>query len=336
MGWFWGSPSDGESNGAKDPLRDLDPSLKAFLAKESPVKYNTTSSSPSATLAAAPIPQPASSSQSTTATSPSPASQQTESPTPSASLFPDGRYAHLWKTYTPQTEVEASGKSDQEKINDVLEGYNQRKAEIGRAALENCALEQGDVNECFRTGGVRARLTMCRAENRRLDRCYVMQAKFLRALGYLSTYDRPPEVDERIQMHADTLYHRMLEQEEAIDKAKAEGRPIPSFPPLITSKPKSSMPAASPATEKSLDDNRLKIEELSPSVQASLKKKLEGLSEPERRIEEMAIKAEIQAGEKVAEQLGSIYDRQAEERRKRKEEGKERIGDRISSIFGFR
>lgn len=160
--------------------------------------------------------------------------------------------------------------------------------------------------------------------------------KFLRALGYLSTYDRPPEVDERIQMHADTLYHRMLEQEEAIEKAKAEGRSIPSFPPLITSKPKSSTPAASPATDKSLDDNRLKIEELSPSVQASLKKKLEGLSEPERRIEEMAIKAEIQAGEQVAEQLGSIYDRQAEERRKRKEEGKERIGDRISSIFGFR
>lgn len=190
MGWFWGSPSDGESNGAKDPLRDLDPSLRAFLAKESPVKYNTMSSSPSATLAAVPIPQPASSSQTTTATatSPSPASQQTESPAPSASLFPDGRYAHLWKTYTPQTEVEASGKSDQEKINDVLEGYNQRKAEIGRAALENCALEQGDVNECFRTGGVRARLTMCRAENRRLDRCYVMQA--VGGCGFLALGDK--------------------------------------------------------------------------------------------------------------------------------------------------
>lgn len=58
----------------------------------------------------------------------------------------------------------------------MLEGYNQRKAGIGRAALENCALEQEDVNECFRNGGVKARLTMCRAENRKLDRCYTVQA----------------------------------------------------------------------------------------------------------------------------------------------------------------
>lgn len=72
--------------------------------------------------------------------------------------------------------MDAEGKSDQEKINDVLEGYNQRKANIGRAALENCALEQDAVNECFRSGGVKARLTMCRAENRQLDRCYVVQA----------------------------------------------------------------------------------------------------------------------------------------------------------------
>jgi hypothetical protein len=164
----------------------------------------------------------------------------------------------------------------------------------------------------------------------------VAEQKFLKALGYLSTFDRPPEIDERIQMHADTLYHRMLEQEEAIEKAKAEGKPIPSFLPLITSKPESSMPAATAAPERSLDDNRVKAEDLPVSVQASFKKRLEGLSEPEKRVEEMAIKAEIQAGEQVAEQLGSIYDRQAEERRKRKEEGKETMGDRISSIFGFR
>jgi hypothetical protein len=35
-------------------------------------------------------------------------------------------------------------------------------------------------------------------------------------------------------MHADTLYHRMLDQEEAIEKAKAEGKLIPTFPPVIT------------------------------------------------------------------------------------------------------
>ena len=144
-------------------------------------------------------------------------------------------------------------------------------------------------------------------------------------------------------MHADTLFHRMLDQEEAIEKATAEGKPIPSFPPLITSRPRAAAATPTPTTatpaaprEKSLDENTNQTADLPASVQAALKKRLEGLSEPERRVEEMAIKAEIQAGEQVAEQLGSIYDRQAEERRKRKEAGKERVGDWVSSIFGSR
>jgi hypothetical protein len=61
-------------------------------------------------------------------------------------------------------------------VNDVLEGYKQRRAEIGRAALENCALEQGDVNECFKNGAWAERLALCRAQNRKLERCYLMQS----------------------------------------------------------------------------------------------------------------------------------------------------------------
>jgi hypothetical protein len=71
-------------------------------------------------------------------------------------------------------------------------------------------------------------------------------------------------------------------------------------------------------------------------VQKGLKKRLEGLKDDEREVEERAIKAEIQAGVQVAEQLGSIYEKQAEERRIRKEQGKETIGDKITSIFSFR
>ena len=77
-------------------------------------------------------------------------------------VFKDGRYKHLWATYQPQSTVEASVKSDAEKIADVLEGYKYRKAEIGRAALENCAFEQEDVNVCFASGGLKQRLTMCK------------------------------------------------------------------------------------------------------------------------------------------------------------------------------
>jgi len=165
--------------------------------------------------------------------------------------------------------------------------------------------------------------------------CLILRQKFLKALGYLSTFDRPPELDERIQMHADTLYHRMLDQEKAIEAAKAEGRPVPTFPPLLTSRSKTST-STSAGGQLPVDDNKLQPSDLPESVQAALKKRLEGLNDEEREVEERAIKAEIRAGEQVAERLGTIYETQAEERRVRKEQGRETIGDKVYSIFGFR
>lgn len=116
-------------------------------------------------------------------------------------------------------------------------------------------------------------------------------------------------------MHADTLYHRMLDQEEAIEAAKAEGKPIPVFPPLVST-------------------NKSNIS-LSPSVQERFKH-LEGLSDEEREIEEQSVTAEVKAAGTALGQLGSIREKQEEERRKRKEAGKETIVDRLSSFFRFR
>lgn len=175
MGWFWGSSdSNGSKPSPEDPLRNLDPTLRDFLAKESPVKYS--SSNPPAEARAAPSSVPQSDEHSIPKNQASENQSEQESKAPPQSLYKDGRYSHLWSTYQPQAEVEASFKSDAEKISDVLDGYKQRKAEIGRAALENCALEQWDVNECFRNGGIASRLTMCRAENRKFERCYIVQA----------------------------------------------------------------------------------------------------------------------------------------------------------------
>jgi len=154
--------------------------------------------------------------------------------------------------------------------------------------------------------------------------------KFLKALGYLSTFDRPPEVDEQIQMHADTLYHRMLAQEEAIQKAKTEGLPIPIFPPLLSSK------GVKSSTQIPQADNKTEPSQLKTSVQKGMKKRLEGLNEEERLVEERAIKAEIQAAEQVAGRLGSIYAEQDEERKKRKEQGRETISDKFFSVFRAR
>jgi cation transport regulator ChaB len=157
------------------------------------------------------------------------------------------------------------------------------------------------------------------------------EQKFLKALGYLSTLDRPQEVDEQIQMHADSLYHRMLDQETAIEEAKAEGRPIPTFPPLLSPKvPKATTNMTPIATS---EVNHVKASDLPPKVQESFKKRLEGLSEDERVLEERAIKAEIQAGEQVAGHLTTIFEKQEAERKKRKEEGRETIADKVTSIF---
>lgn len=169
MGWSSSSKPDPSSTSAStDPLRDLDPELRAFLEQESPVKYKPTSAPATPPELSPPKPTPPALS-----TSSNPASSN---PVPSQSLYPDGRYAHLWATYRPLGEIENETKTDQEKLLDVLDGYKQRKADIGRAALENCALEQQAITDCFKSGGVKARMTMCRHENREFERCYTLQS----------------------------------------------------------------------------------------------------------------------------------------------------------------
>lgn len=122
----------------------------------------------------------------------------------------------------------------------------------------------------------------------------------------------------------------MLDQEKAIEEAKAEGRPIPTFPPLLSPKtrtPTNTSPRPTP------EANTVLASDLPPKVQEQFKKRLEGLSEDERILEERAIKAEIQAGEQVAGHLTTIFEKQEAERKMRKEEGKETIADKVASIF---
>lgn len=138
--------------------------------------------------------------------------------------------------------------------------------------------------------------------------------------------DRDSDMNEKIQMHADTLYQRMLKQEEQIEEARAAGREIPKFPPLLSQRPNFA-PEAKQQT--------IRVEDLSPQVQAGFKKRLEGKTGEEREVEERAIRAELQSGEDLARNLGNMFDQQKAEREARKKDGKERIGDRFSSAFGF-
>ena len=365
MGWFWDrNPPPPSSVQENDPLRNLDPSLREFLEKESPVKYK-------------PAPAPPSSSPSTTRPSlASPTSQTNPSPpvVPKESLYQDGRYAYLWKNYRPQSEIEAEGKSEQEKLSDVLEGYKERKAQIGRAAAENCAFEQAAVDECYERGSYTDKLFMCRTESRAFDRCYNMQSRFLKALGFLSTYDRPASVDEEIQMHADTLFHRLLDQERAIEAAKTAGEPAPTFPPILapaadktprgfrdatiqaaTAAPATPPPpplqqtpaltpaeanmAAVAAAKKAKEDKELpplnpEIEKkLKPDAARALRKRMRGMDPLEREIEERATVVEIEDAARTGQQIENLRD-EARQRRKEAGLGRGELGDWIVKWFG--
>ncbi|KAL8714627.1 MAG: hypothetical protein Q9220_001575 [cf. Caloplaca sp. 1 TL-2023] len=360
MGWIpsWLSSSSSSETHTNDPLSSLDPSLKAFLEKESPVKYTTPPPPPSPP----PVPEPTNAPQPahTTATA---TTERNANNVPPESLYQDGRYAHLWSTYRSRGEVESTMKSDQEKLMDIIDGFKSRKAMIGKAALENCALEQGALSDCYLTGSWGQTMTMCRQENGAFTRCYTMQARFLKALGYLSTHDRPPEIDEKIQMHADKLYHRMLAQERATEEAKAAGLPAPVFDALVPSA--SASPELQPTTAgqqqqpqkrvasllshgtgpDTSSDSVLSIEEstteylkrVQPRLRDQFRKEWDkrGLSPQERMLEARAVAMEAEAGVGVADQVGQMVQHTQRGREERRAKGDATLGDRISGIFGW-
>jgi hypothetical protein len=163
MGWISSVLGTDKSS---DPLSKLDPSLRDFLEKESPLKYpsNQPTDSPPSNQ------QPRNADITVTATEPQ------KPVVPSASLYQDGRYAHLWKNYQPLAEIEAETATDHEKLMSVLEAYKERKEAIGKAALENCAEYQEEWVNCMKHGSWEDQMQMCRHQVRRFERCYMMQS----------------------------------------------------------------------------------------------------------------------------------------------------------------
>jgi len=81
-------------------------------------------------------------------------------------------------------------------------------------------------------------------------------------------------------MHADTMYHRMLEQEAATETAKSEGEPIPTFLYLLSKN------SGTPSNIGS-DTPQAATTQASgfyPSLQGQIKKSLEDLDDRDRDI----------------------------------------------------
>lgn len=182
--------------------------------------------------------------------------------------------------------------------------------------------------------------------------------RFLKALGYLSAHDRPPEVDERIQMHADTLYHRMLDQERAVEEAEKSNLPIPEFPPLVT-EPRSPDPSRTPAPTTSMGQpisasaaNLLSSAQpmshdqtrdmylkriLPPEAVAAQEKEWDrkGMSAEEKMLEARAMAMEAEAGLGVADQVGKIMQETKKGKEERRKQGTAGLGDTVSGWLGW-
>ncbi|RDA91975.1 hypothetical protein CP533_1359 [Ophiocordyceps camponoti-saundersi (nom. inval.)] len=303
MGWL--SSIFGSGSGS-DPVEKLDPKLRAFLERESPVKYEPKKPSPPTSASAQPPATPA----------PTKEPKPEERLVPSASLYQDGRYAHLWKNYQPLSQQESENATDHDRMAAVLEGYKDRKAALAAAALENCALQQEEWIECMKSGSWEDRFQMCRHQVRRFERCYMMQSRFLRAMGYGSILGRSAEIDESIQMHADALYQRMIKHEAAVEQAKKDGTPIPVFE-IIIPKPSSSAPKRTPT----------------PEEEQAWDRKLQDLPEDERAIEAAALRADLQAKTDVASTVMELRQSQKESREARLAEGKGTFVDSIMAML---
>ena len=225
MGWFWGTKSQ------NDPAQALDDDLKQFLKDQQPRPYlpaDAPVTSPQPPAKVDPNPKPAA------AASPDAVQSPEDRPLPKESLFQDGRYKHLWKTYVPHDAIVAATTTPVERF---IAARKDRDSTIHRAAMENCAFEE-ELQQICLTGGnlqekIRGRATMCHAETKAFHRCYQLQAKFLQALGYMSSMHSAAEDEEKIQMHADKLYHRMMDHEAAVEVAMRNGTPVPPLSSLF-------------------------------------------------------------------------------------------------------
>jgi hypothetical protein len=147
-------------------------------------------------------------------------------------------------------------------------------------------------------------------------------------------------------MHADTLYHRMLDQEKQISEAKKAGKPIPEFKPLMAGRsgaqPLVVTEASSGEPDKADKNAKVAAAPLPPELadmaektKKEFEKRLEGLSPLQRELELMAIVREVKRNKETAGQLVDVRKEIKKDRSERLEAGKASIGDRIQKSFGW-
>ena len=195
---------------------------------------------------------------------------------------------------------------------------------------------------------------MCKGRNKEFMRCYTMQARFLKALGFggMVTTGVGGE-EERIQMHADRLYHEMLDREERSEEVKKNlGLAASSSSPLDTvAAEEDSAPLISPeSTTAALGENsawaraRQKalaagtegvLAQFSPERQEQIRQQMEGMSPREKELELQLVLAEQGAQREYAEQIRERMEEERVGRMERRGRGRETVGDSIKRLWGW-
>lgn len=151
----------------------------------------------------------------------------------------------------------------------------------------------------------------------------LFQQRLLKALGYLNALDAGAGVEERIQMHADKLYHQMIDQERAAAQAEKEGKPLPKYEPLI--------PQQAVKDAKAAEESGAAL--MSEAAKKRVKDKLDKMDKRERDAEKAAIEAEIEAKAVMVAKIKDLWKEQEVEREERKARGEETYWDKTASFF---
>lgn len=135
-------------------------------------------------------------------------------------------------------------------------------------------------------------------------------------------------------MHADTLYHRMLAQEKAIE---ATGDPVPEEELISPATATIAMAKGifTPKEEDKEEDlpalSDFLQDKVKPEAQYDLRKKMKGMNANEKELYEKQLLSQYEVENEVARLRWTIL----EDRKKRRAEGKGTISDTISGWLGW-
>jgi hypothetical protein len=148
--------------------------------------------------------------------------------------------------------------------------------------------------------------------------------KFLQALGYAASFDWDEEKEERIQMHADKLYHQMLDYEKRVAECRAAGQEPPPLRSLFN-------PQAKPQQLNSNDTSGSLevpgVEQIPPGFKPS--KPLEQLTPHERELEIRAHNAQIEQQKMYVQEASPFMKTHEDARSKRREKAVSWFGETI-------